>query len=234
LVINKPAGLVVHPDGKREGESLVDWILNNYPEMSGVGEPLVMEHKGETVTVDRPGIVHRLDRETSGVLILAKTQNAYEHFKKQFQDHSIRKEYLAIVLGNTNDRGIIDEAIGRNARDIRLWSTGRNTRGMMRAAITRYFTERKFETGGLPAQAGEKFSVVRLFPETGRTHQLRVHMKSIQHPIIGDGLYAPKTLEMLGFDRTALHAYKITFTDLQGIEHTVEAPLPDDFKRVIS
>jgi 23S rRNA pseudouridine1911/1915/1917 synthase len=82
LVINKPAGLVVHPDGKREGESLVDWILNNYPEMSGVGEPLVMEHKGETVTVDRPGIVHRLDRETSGVLILAKTQNAYEHFKK--------------------------------------------------------------------------------------------------------------------------------------------------------
>jgi 23S rRNA pseudouridine1911/1915/1917 synthase len=228
LVINKPAGLVVHPDGKREGESLVNWILNNYPEMSGVGEPLVMEHKGETVTIDRPGIVHRLDRETSGVLILAKNQKSYEHLKKQFQDHSVHKEYLAIVLGNTNDRGIIDEAIGRNSRDIRIWSIGRNIRGMMRAAITRYFTERKFEIDG------EKFSVVRLFPETGRTHQLRVHMKSIQHPIIGDGLYSPKTLGMLGFDRTALHAHKITFTDLQGIQHSIEAPLPDDFKRVIS
>ncbi len=217
----------MHPDGKRTEKSLIDWTLSNYPEMRGVGEPLVMEHKGEIVTIDRPGIVHRLDRETSGVLILAKTQNAYEHFKKQFQDHSIRKEYLAIVSGFTNDRGIIDEAIGRNSRDIRIWSTGRNTRGVMRPAVTRYFTEQKFVV------QGEKFSLVRLFPETGRTHQLRVHMKSIHHPIIGDGLYAPKTLGMLGFNRTALHAYKITFTDLQGVQHIIEAPLPDDFKRVI-
>jgi 23S rRNA pseudouridine1911/1915/1917 synthase len=107
LVINKPAGLVVHPDGKRDEYSLVDWIIANRPEMVGVGEPLRMEYKGESITIDRPGIVHRLDRETSGVMILAKTQQSYEHLKKQFQDHAITKEYIAIVSGWTENRGVI-------------------------------------------------------------------------------------------------------------------------------
>lgn len=223
LVINKPAGLVVHPDGKRDEATLVDWIRETHADMAGVGEPLVMEYKGKQITIDRPGIVHRLDRETSGVMILAKTQTSYEYLKSQFQNHTIKKEYIAIVSGKT-ERGIINEPIGRSARDIRKWTTGISARGMMRPAITRYTTEKVFELDG------QTFSLVHLFPETGRTHQLRVHMKSIQRPIIGDGLYAPSTVGLLGFDRVALHAWKITFQDINGKECVVEAPLPKDFK----
>jgi 23S rRNA pseudouridine1911/1915/1917 synthase len=224
LVIDKPSGLLVHPDGKRDEYSLVDWIVTNYPEIQGVGESLAMQYKGEEIIVDRPGIVHRLDRETSGVLLLAKNQATYEMFKQQFQNHVIKKEYKAIVLGWPIDRGIINDPIGRSTRDIRVWSTGRSARGVMREAITRYVVEEKMITDD-----GTKYALMKLLPQTGRTHQLRVHMKSIQHPIIGDGLYAPKTLGMLGFDRTALHAHRITFVDHMGKEKTIEAPLPDDF-----
>ncbi len=223
LAINKPAGLVVHPDGKRSEYSLVDWIFENYPGIAGVGEPLIIEHGGEQITIDRPGIVHRLDRETSGVLLIAKTQESYENLKQQFQDHTIRKQYLAIVSGKTDLRGIIDTPIGRSARDIRRWTVGTAARGMLRPAVTSYVTEKTSVHNDHP------YSLVRLYPETGRTHQLRVHMKSIQRPIIGDGIYAPSTVGMLGFNRTALHAQSITFKDLDGKEYTVEAPLPDDF-----
>jgi 23S rRNA pseudouridine1911/1915/1917 synthase len=225
LVINKPAGLLVHPDGKHDEYSLVDWILKNYPDMGGVGESLAMQYKGEEIIVDRPGIVHRLDRETSGVLLLAKNQETYQDLKQQFQNHVIKKEYVAIVLGWPKDRGIINDPIGRSSRDIRIWSTGRSARGAMRDAITRYVVEKKIIN-----EQGEKFAWVKLLPQTGRTHQLRVHMKSMQHPIIGDGLYAPKTLGMLGFDRVALHAHRISFIDRNGKEHTIEAPIPDEFK----
>ncbi len=228
LVINKPAGLVVHPDGKREGETLVDWILEIHPKITGIGEPLVMEYKGEQITIDRPGIVHRLDRETSGAMIIAKNQNAYEFLKKQFQECSIQKEYLAIVSGWTDDRGTINTPIGRHPKDIRVWTTGRGVRGNIRPAVTRYIALKKFADTD-----GNKYTLVQLFPETGRTHQLRVHMKSIQRPIIGDGLYAPNTLGQLGFNRVALHAQRITFVDLQNKKHTVEAPIPGDFARYV-
>lgn len=229
LVIDKPTGLLVHPDGKRDEYSLVDWILKNRPEMAGVGEPLKMEYKGEDLVIDRPGIVHRLDRETSGVMILAKDQKTYEHLKSQFQDHTIRKEYIAIVSGYVEPRGIINAPIGRHARDIRIWKAGRGARGVLRDAVTRYVTQKK-----LIDKAGNKYAVVTLLPETGRTHQLRVHMKLIQHPIIGDGLYAPKTVGMLGFNRTALHARKITFKDINNKEYSIEAELPADFKKILN
>jgi 23S rRNA pseudouridine1911/1915/1917 synthase len=101
------------------------------------------------------------------------------------------------VSGYVEDRGIINSPIGRSSRDIRIWKAGRGARGVLRDAVTRYVTQKK-----LIDKAGNKYAVVTLLPETGRTHQLRVHMKSIQHPIIGDGLYAPKTVGMLGFNRT--------------------------------
>jgi len=235
LVINKPSGLVVHPAvpaGKTETDehqySLVNWILEHFPEMAGVGEPLELEYKGEKVSIDRPGIVHRLDRETSGVMILTKNQKTYDHIKSQFQNHTIRKEYIAIVSGYTDDRGIIDEPIGRSSRDIRRWVTGQSARGTLRTAVTRYVTEKKFID-----REGNKFSLVRLFPETGRTHQLRVHMKSIQHPIIGDGLYAPKTVGLLGCNRVMLHAHKIIFQGLDGKETVIETPIPDEFLEIL-
>lgn len=236
LVINKPAGLVVHPafaprsSELQRGEperTLVDWILETYPEITGVGEPMRIQYKGKELVIDRPGIVHRLDRETSGVMIIVKNQHAYEFLKKQFQDHSIQKEYLAILSGWTEDRGTIDAPIGRHPKDIRVWTTGRGVRGMVRPAITRYIALKKFADTD-----GNKYTLVQLFPETGRTHQLRVHMKSIQRPIIGDGLYAPNTLGQLGFNRVALHAQRITFVDLENKQHTVEASIPDDFTRL--
>lgn len=227
LVINKPSGLVVHPDGRREGETLIDWILETHTTIKGVGEPLVIDHKGEKLTLDRPGIVHRLDRETSGVMVVAKTQISYESLKKQFQDHTIQKEYTAIVLDWAEDRGTVNTAIGRHPNDIRVWTTSRGARGMMRPAVTRYVTQKKFAD-----TKGNRYSLVSLFPETGRTHQLRVHMKSIQHPIIGDGLYAPKSVGLLGFNRVALHARKLTFTDLDGKEYSFEAPMPKEFSLV--
>lgn len=228
LVINKPSGLLVHPDGKKDEYSLVDWILENYPEIKKVGEPLMMEYKGEIKTVYRPGIVHRLDRETSGVMVIAKNQEMYEHLKQQFQDHTIKKQYLAFVQGWSDDRGIIGEPIGRNGNDIRKWATGRHTRGVKRDAVTRYVTQKKFLDSDQ-----NKFSLVQLFPETGRTHQLRVHMKTIQHAIIGDGLYAPNTLGNLGFHRVALHAEKLSFMDLNNKEQVVIAPVPEDFKKIL-
>jgi 23S rRNA pseudouridine1911/1915/1917 synthase len=228
LIINKPSGLLVHPDGKHDEYSLVDWILENYPDISGVGESLEMEYKGEKKVIDRPGIVHRLDRETSGVMVIAKNQTMYEHLKQQFQDHLIKKQYIAFVQGWTEERGIIGDPIGRNAKDIRKWATGRNARGAKRSAVTRYVTQKKFLDS-----SENKFSFVKLFPETGRTHQLRVHMKTIQHAIIGDGLYAPTTLGNLGFERTALHAESLTFKDLNKKEYTVVAVPPIDFKKIL-
>ncbi len=228
LVINKPSGLLVHPDGKREEYSLVDWILENYPEIKEVGESLMVEYKGEIKTIYRPGIVHRLDRETSGVMIIVKNQEMYEHLKQQFQNHIIRKQYLAFVQGWSNDRGIISEPIGRNGNDIRKWATGKHTRGVKRDAVTRYVTQKKFLDSDQ-----NKFSLVQLFPETGRTHQLRVHMKTIQHAIIGDGLYAPNTIGNLDFHRVALHAEKLSFMDLNNQEQEIIAPVPADFQKII-
>lgn len=227
LVINKPSGLVVHPDGKKEEYSLVDWILEQFPEIQSVGEPLRLEYKGEEKIIHRPGIVHRLDRETSGVMIIAKTQAMYEHLKKQFQDHVIQKQYLAIVSGKTEPRGIINESIGRSGSDIRKWVAGRSARGTMRSAVTRFTTVKYLN------ENGDLYSLVQLFPETGRTHQLRVHMKSIQRPIIGDGLYAPATIGKLGFNRVALHAEIITFQDLNKKQISVTAPVPDDFQQIL-
>jgi 23S rRNA pseudouridine1911/1915/1917 synthase len=135
LVINKPAGLMVHSDGKRKEETLIDWIIEKYPELKNIGESIVVD--GEEI--DRPGIVHRIDEETSGVLIIAKTQSSFEHLKKQFQEHKIKKEYHAFVWGHFKEvEGILDVPIGRNKNDFRRWHAGCGTRGELREAVTKW------------------------------------------------------------------------------------------------
>lgn len=229
LVLNKPSGLVVHADGKTDEYTLSNWVIEHYPMLQDIGEPMILEHKGELLTIHRPGIVHRLDRETSGVIVVAKTQKFFEHIKKQFQDHTIRKQYVAIVFGFVHDdRGLIDVAIGRGANDIRKWAAGKYARGHLRDAVTRYVVTDRFTD-----IHGVRFTAVRLFPETGRTHQLRVHMKYLGYSIIGDRVYAPKTIGMLGAERTMLHAEQIQFFDLSGAVITVKAPLADDFKKCL-
>lgn len=237
LAVNKPAGLVVHGDGKTEEPTLVDWILEKYPETKDVGEP-GRNSKGEIIF--RPGIVHRLDRETSGVLLIAKTQESFEFLKKQFQNHEVKKVYHAFVYGEMNpiradgrkrpisngtgtDWHTIDRPIGRSTKDFRMWSAQRGARGEMREAVTDYKV--LFKSDG--------YSFVEVYPKTGRTHQIRVHFKAINYPLVCDSLYAPNHQNTLGFERLALHSYQVTFTGLDGLSHTITAPYPDDFKSAI-
>lgn len=224
LIINKPAGLVVHSDGKTKEETLCDWLLENYPEIENVGEPMQIDDE----IIKRPGIVHRLDRETSGVMVVVKNQEAFEYFKNAFKNREVNKTYNAFVFGFVKeDFGKVDAPIGRSKSDFRKWSAQRGARGQMREALTEYKVLARFE------DSGEKYSFVELNPKTGRTHQIRVHMKYLNHPIVGDELYGGKVYKGLGFKRTALHARNLRFKDMNGEEYDFEAPYPEDFIEVM-
>jgi 23S rRNA pseudouridine1911/1915/1917 synthase len=229
LIVNKPAGLVVHSDGKTDEPNLCDWILAEYPKIAGVGEPA---RTPEGKEVDRPGIVHRLDRETSGALIIAKTQKAFEYLKEAFQNHGIQKTYNAFVWGIVKENeGKIERPIGRSKNDFRKWSAERFARGELRPALTEYKVIKRHEEEGKTDYLG-RFTYIEAYPKTGRTHQIRVHFKAVNHPVVGDTLYAPnhpRGKEGLGFERLALHARRIEFKDQDGKAISVEAPLPADF-----
>jgi len=221
MVINKPSGLIVHTDGKREEESVVDWVLQKYPEIKNVGEPLTLT-SGKVVL--RPGIVHRIDRDTSGALLIAKNNEAFLFFKNQFKERDIAKEYHAFVYGRLpQEFGTIDRPIGRSRSDFRQWSAQRGARGQMREAITRYEVK----------QRSEEATFVVVHPLTGRTHQIRVHFKALNHPIVCDPLYASKLPHILGLERLALHAYSLEFYDRKSQKHFIVAPYPEDFSRAI-
>ncbi len=228
LILNKPAGLVVHDDGKVRTEkekTLSDWVLDHYPEMENVGEPMEITQKdGTFIVIKRPGIVHRLDRETSGVIVLAKNQETFDFLKEQFQERKATKVYNAVIWGNIKtDEGVIDVPIGRSGKDFRQWSASRGARGQLREAVTEYKVLARFE------EDGERFAFLEVRPKTGRTHQIRVHMKYLNNPIICDSLYAENRPKVLGFDRTALHARQITIEIPEKGIQTFEAPYPEDF-----
>ncbi len=223
VVVNKPSGVMVHPDGRSGGPYLTDWILEQYPETKNVGETI---HGVDGSEIIRPGIVHRLDRETSGALIVAKTPEAHAHMKAQFQDRTITKKYLAFVWGELKEEfGNITRPIGRSGSNFKKWSAQRGTRGETREAET-YWT-RLFTT---ELENKEKYTLLEAEPKTGRTHQIRVHFNAIHHPIVGDVLYAPKRPFALGFTRAALHSRSVEFSTLEGKTIKVIAPLPDDFQ----
>jgi 23S rRNA pseudouridine1911/1915/1917 synthase len=222
LAVNKPAGLVVHSDGKTVEPNLSDWVLEKYPQSKNVGEPA---RTADGKEVPRPGIVHRLDRETSGVMLVAKTEKGFQTLKKQFQDHSIQKTYEAFVFGEMkNERGVIDRPIGRSVSDFRKWSAQRGARGEMRDALTEFVVKAR----------ADGYSLVEIFPKTGRTHQIRVHFKAINYPLLADKLYAPGKENTLGFARLALHSREVEFKNVAGKKISVVAPYPDDFKKAIS
>lgn len=228
VVVNKPVGLVVHPDGRNKEYTLVDWIHEYYPSIvhAQVGEPIVQTN-GEII--EKPGIVHRIDRETSGVLLITKTQESFLNIKAQFQARTIKKNYKTIVQGSFRElHGIIDKPIGRSKSDFRRWSAEYGARGEMRESLTEYDVLGQGESKKI------KFSYLDVFPHTGRTHQIRVHFKAIGHSILGDKLYAPKGPVALGIDRVALHASSVVFKTLKGEEKRVEAPLPEDFRAAIA
>jgi 23S rRNA pseudouridine1911/1915/1917 synthase len=237
--INKPAGIMVHPDGRATGPFITDWVVKQFPRAKNVGEP---SRAPDGTPIIRPGIVHRLDRETSGVLLIAKTAKGHEWLKKQFQDRTIKKKYVAFVWGDLKEEfGTITRPIGRSGSDFRRYSASRGSRGVEREAET-YWT--KLATIVVPVklnnvssgrdkdstESKQRFTLMEAEPRTGRTHQIRVHFSAIQHPVVGDTLYAPNRPMMLGFERTALHARSIDFENLDGQRIKVEAPLPKDFK----
>lgn len=217
MVLNKPARMSVHKDGTRIEETLADWFVAHFPDGSGVGEPLMLTNG---TSIDRPGIVHRLDKETSGVIILAKHQDAFLYLKQQFKNREVQKKYRAFLWGVMSDEsGTIELPIGRSRSDFRKRSAERGAKAPLRDALTRW---RKLS-------ASDDFAYVEALPQTGRMHQIRVHFKALQHPLVGDRLYAPKREYALGFDRLALHAVSLTISISPGEKHTFEAPLPPDF-----
>jgi 23S rRNA pseudouridine1911/1915/1917 synthase len=222
LAINKPSGLVIHTDGRTKEAALTDWIKEKYPACENVGEPLEI---GTGEIIKRWGIVHRIDRETSGVVIIAKNQKTYDFLKKQFLDREIEKAYHAVVYGDVRyDEGIINLAIGRNQSDFRKRATGKAVRGEAREAITHYKTlARK-----------NKISLIEANPRTGRTHQLRVHFADLGHGIIGDKMYGVAKKSPLNISRLALHAYSIEFELPDGKLIKVVAPYPADFEQAVN
>ena len=225
LAIDKPAGIIVHGDGKRTDPTLVDWFLEQYPDSVGVGEEPIETATG--TTIDRSGIVHRLDRETSGVLLLAKTDVGHVHLKQQFQERTVTKTYGALVYGNMKeDTYHVTASIGR-AKNFGRWTAiAKSQRGTARDAETSFTVLDRFEV------EGEKYSVLEARPKTGRTHQIRVHLQYLNYPIVADPLYAGKRNvpeHNLTFTRQALHAKTITFTAVDGTEQTATSDLPDQF-----
>ena len=225
LVISKPAGLIVHGDGKDTGPTVVDWFLKYVPAAVGIGEEAT-DQKGNAI--DRSGVVHRLDRDTSGVMVLAKTQTAHEWLKHQFHERLVKKEYRAFVYGRLNDRwGTINRPIGRSAKDSRRRSAERGAKGVLREAVT------EFERIGMGEYEGQPYSYVKLFPKTGRTHQLRAHLRAVDRPIVGDTLYAEYKQDIsnhLGCVRLMLHAHVLELTLPDGAEERFISPMPQMFE----
>ena len=222
LVISKPAGVLVHKTAKKEREKTVaDWLLKNYPEVKTVGDS----------PEERPGIVHRLDKDTSGVLLVARNQKTFEYLKKLFQEHKIRKTYIALVWGKIPAPGVVDLPIGLKPGTTRRVTRGKNLK-MVKEAVTEYKPLKTFEKNG------EEFTLIELIPKTGRTHQIRVHMKSLNRPIVGDALYGPKE-NPFGLRRQFLHAKSIEFTKADGLPAQAgkrvkfETELPPELKSII-
>lgn len=222
LAVNKPAGIAVHPDGRTKEYTLSDWVAEHYPSVRGVGESIKLTHGGE---IPKHGIVHRLDRDTSGVMIIAKNQEAFLFFKKQFQEREIEKTYRAIVYGRVQEKkGVIDKPIGKSRSDFRQWSAEKGARGLLREATTEYKL----------LKSTKDFSYLSLHPKTGRTHQIRVHLRSIGHPVLCDKLYAKNRPCVGGLARMALHAFSISINTPTGASITIEAPVSEDFEGALA
>ena len=206
LVLNKPAGLVVHPGAGNQKHTLVNALLHHCISLSGIGGK------------QRPGIVHRLDKETSGCLVVAKNDAAHQHLSRQFAEREVKKIYLALVTGTLKrPRGTIDAAIGRNPVQRKKMAVDL-TKG--RIARTDYRV----------LEAGRGVSLVECAIHSGRTHQIRVHLHHLGHPVIGDSLYGKR----VAAPRQMLHAWKLGFTHPRTNERLFfEAPVPADFRAAL-
>lgn len=206
LVVDKPAGLVVHPGAGHPHNTLVNALLAHCPTLA-------------TDAPDRPGIVHRLDRDTSGLLIVAKTEQALEHLRAQFKQHRVQKSYLALVHGRPpTPQGIIEAPVGRDPHDRQRMAVlpgGRMARTVYQQL----------------AALGD-YTMLRVSPQTGRTHQIRVHLAWLDIPVAGDRIYGRKR-EQVPMPRQFLHAWQLAFEHPAGMRLSLKAPLPADLRAVL-
>ncbi len=209
LVVNKPAGMVVHPAHGHTSGTLVNAVLAHCPALEGVG--------GE----QRPGIVHRLDKDTSGLIVIAKNNRAHRELQRQFKAREVSKAYLALVEGRVSTpRGIIEAPIGRDPVHRQRMAVVRNGR----EAITRYTVLETFP----------EYTLAEAEPVTGRTHQIRLHLAFIGHPVVGDRVYGRRK-QRLELNRYFLHAHRLTLSlPGRGERRTFIAPLPPELEAVLA
>lgn len=210
VIINKPAGLMVHPVGKMKTGTLVNALLEHCQDLSQIGGCV------------RPGIVHRLDKDTSGVMVVAKNDTAHQHLSGQFTRGQVKKTYVALVYGRMPSRkGVINANISRSRTD-RTKMKVSVSEG--RAAVTEYEVLKQYQG----------MALLRLFPKTGRTHQIRVHLAFIGHPIVGDWKYSKDKATVIA-SRQLLHAETLAFVHPATKKHVrFQAELPADFKGAIA
>jgi len=216
LIINKPSGLLVHPDKYSKEKTLTDVLLKLYPEINGVGQ------------VGRNGIVHRLDREVSGVMVIARTQKMYDFLIEQFQKNKVKKRYLALVYDQPpENKGIIDLPLGRNKKGKIIALVYKKQVKQEKSAITEYEIKERFKG----------FSLLKVSLLTGRTHQIRVHLRSIKCPIVGDLKYKlrDKKLESsLKLSRIFLHSNSIGFYNLKRKWQEVEGVFSSELEEFLN
>ena len=211
LVIEKPAGLLVHAAVGKDEITLADLLLKDFPELKGVGEK-----------PERPGIIHRLDRDVSGLMVVARNQVAYDFLKKQFQERTMKKEYIALVHGHMpRPYDTIKLKIARSREKARMVARPEGQEG--REAVTHYEVIDTFRN----------YDLVRVGLETGRTHQIRVHFHALGHPLVGDHMYTIKRVKQKEIGRVFLHAAKLTLTLPSGEVKSFESPLPEELASLL-
>ncbi|MBI2592999.1 MAG: RluA family pseudouridine synthase [Candidatus Colwellbacteria bacterium] len=217
LAVNKPSGVLVHAISRGSNENtLVGFLLSKYPEIKNVGDAPDI----------RPGIVHRLDKDTSGVMAVAKNQKYFEYLKDLFQKRKVKKTYVVLVRGRVEPRdGIISKPIGLKSGTTKRTVFTENAK-MVKSAETGYKLKKYLNVGG------EDYSLLEVMPKTGRTHQIRVHLASIGHPIAGDKIYGKK-VNPPGLNRLFLHAESLEFPKAEGERIKISAELPQELQELV-
>lgn len=222
IAVNKPAGVLAHPIKDSKEETLVDWALKRYPEIKNVGDDPEI----------RPGIVHRLDRDTSGVILICRNQRFFEYLKNLFKTHQVKKTYLALAWGELEPKsGEINAPIGIKSGTIKRTVWQKRAKDL-KEAITEYKVLNYYQhKSDLNQHESATFSLLKVTPKTGRTHQIRIHLASINHPVAGDKLYGSKKIKLpFGLNRQFLHAYSLEFNSADGSRIKIEAELPEELK----
>lgn len=216
IILDKPSGLLVHESEHHPGsDTLVGWLLEHYPDVKGVGEE-----------AGRPGIVHRLDKDVSGVMVIARTQLMYGHLKKQFQNHEVQKTYLALVHGVPGKPdGTISFPLGRSRRNAGRMASQPKATDKTRDAITHFAVKEQFT----------HLTLLEVTIETGRTNQIRAHLLAYGLPVVGDSVYASKSVKQkVALDRPFLHSWKLGFTDLDQRHQEFETSLPPELQAALA